>query len=88
MTTLQHKPHVIIYSRPGCHLCEEAKQVIHSALGTDTFSFDEVNIEGNLDLLQRYRDDIPVITIDGVEMFRHRLTVVEFRAAINKASEC
>lgn len=83
--TTQKKPHVIIYGRPGCHLCEVAKQVIRSISAADAFSFDEVNIEGNAELLQRYRHDIPVITIDGVEAFRHRLTAEEFREAIDQA---
>ena len=72
------KPHVIIYSRPGCHLCDEAKATILSAGCSDQFTFDEVNIESDEELLRKYQYDIPVIAIDGVESFIHRVNVHDF----------
>ena len=78
------KPHVIIYSRPGCHLCEEAKQAIREADLAEQYTLTEVNIADDPELLARYKDDIPVITFDGVEAFRHRVTSVAFRKAIQK----
>ena len=68
------KAHVIIYSRPGCHLCDEAKQTIEAAGCRDEYTLEEINIESDPELLRRYQYEIPVITIDGVEAFRHRLT--------------
>ena len=76
------KVHVIIYSRPGCHLCEEAKAAIKSAGCEDQFVLDEINIESDEQLLSKYRYDIPVITIDGVETFIHRVSPREFREKI------
>lgn len=73
---------VVIYSKPDCHLCEEAKVVIQSAGCSARFTLEEVNIESDPELKRRYRYDIPVITIDGVEAFRHRVSLEEFRAAI------
>lgn len=73
---------VIIYSRPGCHLCEEAKTAIQAAGCDGQYELDEVNIETDPDLLRRYRFEIPVITIDGVEAFRNRVSSDEFREAI------
>lgn len=73
------KAHVIIYSRPGCHLCDDAKQVIQAANCRDEYTLQEINIESDSGLLLRYQYDIPVITIDGVEAFRHRLTSEAFR---------
>ena len=70
--------HVIIYSRPGCHLCEEAKAAIQNAGCSDKFSFEEVNIESDEELLRKYKHDIPVVMIDYVEAFRHRVNVDEF----------
>jgi glutaredoxin len=67
------KAHVIVYSRPGCHLCDEAKQAILQAGCSDHFTLEEVNIETDEELLKKYRYDIPVITIDGVEEYRHRV---------------
>ncbi|HEY4426415.1 MAG TPA: glutaredoxin family protein [Pyrinomonadaceae bacterium] len=76
------KIHVIIYSRPGCHLCDEAKVAIMSAGCSDQFTFEEVNIESDEELLRKYKYDIPVIAIDGVETFRHRVDPKDFVRAI------
>jgi len=70
---------VIIYSRPGCHLCEEAKQAIDGAQCANEYTLEEIDIESDGALLRRYGDDIPVITINGEEAFRHRVTAEEFR---------
>ena len=72
------KPHVIIYSRPGCHLCDEAKTAILSAGCSDQFTLEEVNIESDEELLRKYKYDIPVIAIDGVETFMHRVDPKDF----------
>jgi glutaredoxin len=72
------KPHVIVYSRPGCHLCDEAKAAILSAGCSDRFTFEEVNIESDEELLRKYQYDIPVIAIDGVETFIHRVDPRDF----------
>ncbi|MGI8897503.1 MAG: glutaredoxin family protein [Pyrinomonadaceae bacterium] len=76
------KTKVIIYSRPGCHLCEEAKEAMQVANCPGDFTLDEVNIENDPELLERYKDDIPVITFNGVEAFRHRVTAEQFRRRI------
>jgi len=79
MQSTPAKAQVVIYSRPGCHLCEEAKGVIEAAHCADKYTLAEINIESDPDLLRRYQYDIPVITINGVEAFRHRLTSGAFR---------
>jgi glutaredoxin len=80
------KARVIIYGRPGCHLCDEARQAIEAARCPDEYTLDEINIESDPDLLRRYRDDIPVIIINGVEAFRHRLTSDAFRERLRRSS--
>jgi len=45
----------------------------------DLYSLEEVNIESDPDILAQYRFEIPVICINGVEAFRHRLRADEFR---------
>jgi glutaredoxin len=76
------KINVIIYSRPGCHLCDEAKAAIMSAGCSDLFTLEEVNIESDEELLRKYKYDIPVIAIDGVKTFIHRVAPTDFRYAI------
>jgi glutaredoxin len=60
---------VVVYSRPGCHLCEEALEQI-VALHADGYRFElhEVDIESNDLLLRRHLERIPVVEVDGVEV--------------------
>jgi len=76
------KAHVIVYSRPGCHLCDEAKEAIASAGCNDDFVLEEINIETSRELLLKYQFDIPVVLINGVEAFRHRVDVEKFKKLI------
>jgi len=76
------KAHVIVYSRPGCHLCDEAKAAIQKSNLSDHYTLEEVNIESDNELLRKYKYDIPVITIDGEEVFRHRVDPTEFRKRV------
>ena len=76
---------VVIYSRPGCHLCEEAKEAIAEAECAGEYTLNEVNIDDDPDLRKRYKNDIPVIKINGVEAFRHRVTSAEFKARIRRS---
>ena len=79
------KARVIIYSRPGCHLCDEAKAAIENSNCSESFTLEEVNIETDENLLAKYKYDIPVIAIDGVETFIHRVDPAEFRKRILRA---
>ncbi len=76
--------HVIIYTRPGCHLCDEAKEAMRAADCPAAYTLSEVNIESDRDLLERYQNDIPVIMIDGKEAFRHRVKPAEFKSQVLK----
>jgi len=80
-----HKARVIIYSRPGCHLCDEAKAAIENSKCSEHYTLEEVNIESDDDLLKKYKYDIPVVTIDGQEAFRHRVDPDEFRIRVIRA---
>jgi glutaredoxin len=58
---------VTIYSKPGCHLCDRAKEVVERC----RIGYEVVDISGNPELELRYGHDIPVILLDGVEIARH-----------------
>jgi hypothetical protein len=49
---------------------------------SDLYSVEEINIESDPELLAQYRYEIPVLCINGVEAFRHRLRADEFKARI------
>ena len=73
------KLRVVLYSKPGCHLCEEMKEEMNGAGCSDLYELEEVNIEDDPDLFVRYRYEIPVLSINGVEAFRYHLRADDFR---------
>lgn len=73
---------VILYTKAGCHLCEMAKQQMLAAKRHIEFTLDEIDIESDPFLFAKYGLEIPVIMIDGVEAFRHRLTAEDFCRAL------
>ncbi|MGI8728717.1 MAG: glutaredoxin family protein [Solirubrobacteraceae bacterium] len=58
---------LILYGRPGCHLCEDARAVLRR-VGEP---FSEVDIETDDELHAAYLVRIPVVALDGVELFEH-----------------
>jgi glutaredoxin len=60
---------VILYSRPGCCLCDDARAVLERVRRRHPFSLHERDIEADESLLRAYLERIPVVTIDGVEVF-------------------
>jgi glutaredoxin len=77
---------VTIYTRPGCHLCEEAKAAIKASGCDGEFTLKEVNIDEDPLLRERYGYDIPVIFINGVKVFKHRVDPKEFRRKLRRLS--
>ncbi|HWT90313.1 MAG TPA: glutaredoxin family protein [Solirubrobacterales bacterium] len=60
---------VVVYSRPGCHLCEEAiEQIVALHEQGYRFELHEVDIESHDLLLRRYLERIPVVEVDGIEV--------------------
>ena len=84
--SLETKARVVLYSRPGCHLCEEMKTEMTRAGCADLYSLEEVNIESDPDILAQYRYEIPVVCINGAEAFRHRLRADEFREYVTSSA--
>ena len=68
---------VTLYTRRGCHLCDQAKSEIDSALRRVPFEFEELDIDASAELRGLYNDEVPVIAIDGVKAFKYRLTAAE-----------
>jgi glutaredoxin len=56
---------LVLYGRPGCHLCDDARRVLER-IG---HPFEEVDIEADDELLVSYLERIPVIALDGDELY-------------------
>jgi hypothetical protein len=64
---------VVLYSRPGCGLCDEAREVILAERGRTAFEFAEVDVSGDAALELEYGIRIPVVLVDGEERFEVRV---------------
>jgi hypothetical protein len=60
---------VVLYSREGCCLCDEAREIVERVRGRRPFTLEERDIDADDVLLRTYLERIPVVTIDGVEAF-------------------
>jgi hypothetical protein len=71
-----------MYSRPGCGLCDEAREVILAERERTAFGFREVDVTGDDALELEYGIRIPVILVDGRERFEIRVGRAEFADAV------
>lgn len=79
------KVRVTLYTRPRCHLCEEAKQAIIKANCTDDYDLEEINIDTDPVLVARYGLEIPVVCLNGIKTFIYHLNAEEFRSEVQRA---
>jgi glutaredoxin len=75
-------PRVTLYSRPGCHLCDDARAVIEAVCADLGEAYEEVDITTDDDLEDRYRDEIPVTLVDGRQHDFWRVDAARLRAAL------
>ena len=75
-------PRVTLYTRPGCHLCDDARAVIASVCADLGESFDEVDITTDDELEDRFGEDIPVTFVDGKQHDFWRVDETRLRAAL------
>ena len=73
-----------IYSRPGCHLCDEAKEVIDRVRLRFPFAIRVINIETDPDLEKTYREQIPVVFINGNKAFKYHVDERELEKKVKK----
>ena len=75
-------PRVTLYSRPGCHLCDAAREVIGRVCEDLGEAWVEVDIDSDGDLADRFRDEIPVTFVDGAQHDFWRVDEGRLRAAL------
>ena len=78
-------PQVVLYGRPGCCLCDQARTVLERVGAELPFGLQERNIEDDERLLRAYMERIPVVTIDGREAFELFVDEPELREQLGLA---
>src|SRR5437870_10624485 len=71
-------PEVVLYTRSGCHLCDQAKEQLRVLQQQTAFDLREVDIDQDAALRQRYNDEVPVIFIHGRKAFKYRIDPRQF----------
>jgi glutaredoxin len=73
---------LVLYSRPGCHLCDDARDVLLE-VGAP---FEEIDIDGDDALLRAYLERIPVVVLDGVELFEYFVEAAALRGYLDRVN--
>ncbi len=69
---------LVLYGRPDCHLCDDARAVLR---GMDV-AFTEIDIESDDELLKRYLERIPVVVLDGEELYDFFVDAADLRSRL------
>ena len=76
------QPEVLLYTRDGCHLCDDAQALLEK-YGLEITLID---IDADPALRARYHDCVPVVVIDGKERFRGRVNEILLRRLLNSGA--
>ncbi len=80
---------ITLFTRPDCSLCRSALYVIERVRGQMPFELEVVDIsaKGNERWCDEYKDHIPVVHVDGRELFRHRVDQRRLREAVERGQK-
>ena len=70
---------VTLYGRPGCHLCDEARETLLRVRSEAPFELLEIDIERDDELFKRYLERIPVVCLNGEELFEFHVDEAALR---------
>ncbi len=75
-----------LYTRPGCHLCDEMKEVVRPVSRELGCLLEEVDIAGHSDLEARFGQEIPVLFVNGRKAFKYRVSDRDLRRRLRHDS--
>lgn len=75
-------PRVRLYGRPGCHLCDVAREVVAAVCVELGEEFDEVSVDDDPELRERFGEEVPVTFVDGRQHDFWRVDPQRLRAAL------
>ena len=77
---------LVLYGKARCSLCDHALEVIEDVLddlhGRVSATLERVDVRQDAALYERYRHDVPVLSVDGRDAFRHRIDPERLRARL------
>ncbi len=78
-------PRVRLYGRPGCHLCDVAREVVAAVCAELGEEFDEVSVDDDPALRERFGEEVPVTFVDGRQHDFWRVDPQRLRAALTRS---
>jgi len=75
---------ITIYSRAGCHLCDDAQKILESMQEELNFEIEVIDIDESAELIKLYSDQVPVIHIDGLHHDFYKVDPERFRSSLEK----
>lgn len=73
---------VRFYTKPGCHLCEQAEELLEALAAECPMDLEVVDITADIDIFDRYRYDIPVVAVEGGGIASGRITEADLRRVL------
>jgi glutaredoxin len=77
---------VTLYTRVGCHLCEEAERVLRQEQAATPFRLELVDVDRDPALARRYGVRVPVVAVDGEDLFDYEVPVDLLRARLGRVT--
>ena len=74
---------LVLYGQPGCHLCDDARAALQR-IGAE---FTEVDIESDDELFKRYLERIPVVVLDGEELYEFFVDEADLRERLRRVRD-
>jgi glutaredoxin len=71
-------PEVVVYTKPGCHLCDVVKDMLETLQASHAFHLRVVNILEDSEANQKFKEEIPVVFINGKKAFKYYLDEKQF----------
>ena len=75
---------VTLYTRAGCHLCDEAQALLDTLAGSLGFSLEAVDVDQDAELRDRYDEAVPVIALGGEEIARAPIRAAALEARLRE----
>jgi glutaredoxin len=75
---------ITLYTRAGCHLCEEAERVLRAEPAAAGFRLELVDVDRDPELARRYGVRVPVVALDGEDLFEYEVPPDLLRARLGR----
>jgi hypothetical protein len=79
-------PLVTLYGKPGCHLCDDAREVVERVRADHPFELEEVDVSLAPELNREYGERIPVLELDGEELFEFHVDEAELVRRVDRVN--